>query len=450
MRRITTAAALLLAACLYPDIDSEQASAGESARRGRISVQHNRETFVSRVTLTAQNGRVAWEDVLRGVARVRGFDDQALEGTMPGSLKIEGYLAHVALSSANRLLGGDVMLYVIRPPRRDAEPRLVIELDDEALLASQRRVKERLRQSLLPDDYDRRDYGIHLHGKAATASDRDELVIFIHGLNSHPNTVRHLASIAEQNGLACAEFNYPNDQAIDASGRLLSAELRRWKKQHPRQRVALVTHSMGGLVARVALEDPQLDPGNVDRLIMVAPPNQGCALAQFAFGLDLWEYMDKGARDSRCLFYSSIEDGLSEATVDLQPGSIFLTKLNRRGRNPRVQYSIFLGTGGPCTHGELDEVRGRLAGMSRRCPWARCINSRLDPTIADLEEVVHGAGDGAVAVKRGRLADVKDTQVLGFGHLSVLYDTKNAEVKKLYDEVLKRLKDEPATQFVQR
>ena len=441
MRRFTTAAALFFAASLYPDIDANQDVLAGEVSSDRISVQRDSQKFTSRVTLTADEGRIAWADLFRAVARAHGYDDSALEGTLPyGSMKLNGYTAHWVLASTSRMLGHGVYLKIQQPAVSGAEPQLVIDIDHQAVLASQRHVKQQLRDRLLPDSYQRKDYGIKMHKRSLSASDSDHLVIFIHGLNSHPSTVGRLCAMAQRNGLACAEFSYPNDQAIEASGRMLSMELNGWRKRHPQQRVSLVTHSMGGLVARYALETPGLDPGNVDRLIMVAPPNQGCQLAQFAFGMDLWEYMDgHDLRERRCLFYSSIEDGLSEATVDLQPGSIFLTKLNRQQRNPDVQYSIFLGTGAPCTRDDLDGVRRRIASLGRTCAWVKFLGSRIDQPIADLDEVVHGAGDGAVAVKRGRLTGVEDTNVLGFSHLNVLHDTDDPEVQKVYSEVLQRL-----------
>ena len=47
---------------------------------------------------------------------------------------------------------------------------------------------------------------------------------------------------------------------------------------------------MGGLVARAMLEDPEFDSGNVTKLIMVAPPNQGSLLARVGYGTDLLDH----------------------------------------------------------------------------------------------------------------------------------------------------------------
>ena len=67
------------------------------------------------------------------------------------------------------------------------------------------------------------------------------------------------------------------------------------------------------------------------------------------------------------------------------------------------------------------------------------MGSKIDAAVADLDEVVGGYGDGAVAVKRGRLAGVSDTVVLEFDHLSVLHHTDDPAVQQVYAEVLKRL-----------
>jgi pimeloyl-ACP methyl ester carboxylesterase len=444
MKRLSTAAALCLVAALYPVCDVETAE--KTRRPSSVRVEHDQHSFASTIIVPAHDGRFAWGDVIRGVARLKGYDDTALEPSLPNwSVKADGSTARFLIEHANRSLQPDISLAVVQHQSAKTEPQLVITLDREAMLATRRQRNQAIREAILPKSYNGRAYGIQFDEKderyVSLASDA-EVVIFVHGLNSHPHTVAQLCDIAQRNGLAAARFHYPNDQPLDDSALLLSQELKRWKQLYPQRRVSLVTHSMGGLVARAAIENPQLDPGNVSKLIMVSPPNHGSNLSQFACGLDIWEYLDEGNRDSSqtCVVYSSLEDGLSEATVDLEPGSIFLTKLNRRQRNARVQYSIFLGTGGPCTRDELDDFRRTMNAGNSWCSWWKCLTSRLDPAIADLDEVVTGYGDGAVAVKRGRLAGVEDTVVMKFDHVSVLRDMQDREVQRVYAEVLARLK----------
>ena len=87
---------------------------------------------------------------------------------------------------------------------------------------------------------------------------------------------------------------------------------------------------MGSLVARACIEDPLYDPGNVERLIMIAPPTHGTLIAHFAVGTDVWEHWlsrrDGGPwRRTR----DSIVDGLGEAADDLCPNSDFLARAER-------------------------------------------------------------------------------------------------------------------------
>lgn len=445
MKRVSTAAALCLVAALYPagDIlaDDEQ-----SRRPNVVRIEQNVESFVSTIVIPAHEGRFAWGDVIRGAARLKGYDDAALDPSLPNwSVKADGSIAEFLVNQANHQLSPDITLAIAQPQSTCAEPQLTITLDRQAMLASRRKMNRSIRNTILPKDYHGRAYGLQFNEAdkryISLAADA-EVVVFVHGLNSHPHTVAKLCAIAEDNGFAAARFQYPNDQPLEDSAKLLSTELRRWKELYPDRRVALVTHSMGGLVARAVIEDETLDAGNVSKLIMVSPPNHGSNLSQFAFGLDVWEYLDAGNRDASQanILYSTLEDGLSEATVDLEPGSIFLTKLNRRERNPHVAYSIFLGTGGPCQREELDDFRRTMNAGNSWCSWWKCLTSKLDPAIADLDEVVEGAGDGAVAVKRGRLAGVEDTVVMKFDHVSVLRDLQDREVQRVYAEVLTRLK----------
>jgi triacylglycerol esterase/lipase EstA (alpha/beta hydrolase family) len=52
------------------------------------------------------------------------------------------------------------------------------------------------------------------------------------------------------------------------------------------QHVALdfVTHSLGGIVLRVAVAEGLLPPGRIRRVVMLGPPNEGSELADFCRG----------------------------------------------------------------------------------------------------------------------------------------------------------------------
>ncbi|RIK83433.1 MAG: hypothetical protein DCC67_05895 [Planctomycetota bacterium] len=279
----------------------------------------------------------------------------------------------------------------------------------------------------------------------AGASPEKPLVVLLHGFNSTPQRNEAVLTPIRAAGFPCASFAYPNDWELASSAALLSSALKSFQSAHPQQRVALVTHSMGGIVARACLETDGLDPANVDRLIMIAPPSQGTLLAHFAIATDLWEHWLNRA-DGGCWarWRDSVVDGLGEAADDLAPGSAFLTALNACPRNPRVRYTILLGASASFEEGEMEWIRSALQKTSGRCTGLRSCSRRVDALLADLEEIVDGKGDGVVAIKRGRLEGVDDIVILPFGHLSCTGKPDCEGVRQVQREVLARLHRRPS------
>lgn len=305
-----------------------------------------------------------------------------------------------------------------------------------------RQVKSWIRAKLVRES-DLRSYGLKLESRWHPTAAQDELVLFIHGFNGEREDTADFLAEVKRAGRPCGTFVYPNDHALDASARLLSHDLKRFAARNPNRRVAIVAQSMGGLVVRACIEDPHLDPGNVRRLVMIAPPNHGSRLAHFGFGTDLCEHFlwDDG-RGPIARLRGSIADGMAEAVEDLCPGSTFLEKLNARPRNPRVRYSIILGTGSGVTPEQLESVRRNVRRGLEPIPLLGRNADDVDTFLADMDEIVAGRGDGVVAVKRGKLAGVEDTLLLDFCHLALTGSYPNeAEMEKLKAAVLARLAD---------
>ncbi|NOY41756.1 MAG: alpha/beta hydrolase [Planctomycetes bacterium] len=283
-------------------------------------------------------------------------------------------------------------------------------------------------------------YGLKLEEGWEQAAEDLPMVVLIHGYNSGLENNSELLSVIRKAGFPCAGFAYPNDFYVEDSAQRLSRELRAFKQQHKNRRLALVTHSMGGLVALECLENKQLDPGNVERLIMIAPPTQGTLLAQVAIATDVWEHWlgrKNGTPWTR--WHDSVADGLGEAADDLVPGSPFLNQLNSRLRNENVQYTIFLGTGASVAQDEMDWLRAKLRSTSGYVPGTSGVAEQLDQMLGEMDELIDGKGDGIVAVKRGQLQGVDDVVVLPFGHLSVTGKAEDEVVRQVQQEVLERL-----------
>jgi pimeloyl-ACP methyl ester carboxylesterase len=286
-------------------------------------------------------------------------------------------------------------------------------------------------------------YGLHLDDdwrQAAADSPDSPLVVVIHGFNSTP--ARHagvLAAIREAH-FPCGVFAYPNDRALADSALFLSRELKQLAAERPEVRVALVTHSMGGLIARACVEDPALDPRNVDRMLMIAPPTHGSLIAHTAFGCDLWEHWlarRDGGFGTR--WRESVVDGLGEASDDLVPGSPFLERLNARARHPSVRYAIFLGTRTGVYEFERKLLRWSVEKSASRVKILRNFTGEIDNVLADMDEIVNGKGDGVVALKRGRLEGVDDVVVLPFDHIECTGEPDDHAVQRLHTELLARL-----------
>jgi pimeloyl-ACP methyl ester carboxylesterase len=311
---------------------------------------------------------------------------------------------------------------------------------DSSKSCNRYRARSWLRQRIVRSS-DLERYGIELDEGWLQAPAEKPIVILVHGFNSTPAQNAAMMVPIREADFPCGTFAYPNDHTILQSAQLLSSELRRLSIEHPRRSVVLVCHSMGSLVARACIEDPLYDPGNVERLIMIAPPTHGSQIAHFAVGTDLWEHWlarRKGGPWRRTR--DSIIDGLGEAADELCPDSRFLKDLNARPRNADVRYSILLGTGARLSDAQLAWIRESVCESLAKVPGGGSRAERLEEILNDVDELVEGRGDGIVAVKRGRLEGVDDTLVLPFSHLAVTGEPRSEVVRDVQKAVLQRLK----------
>jgi pimeloyl-ACP methyl ester carboxylesterase len=336
-----------------------------------------------------------------------------------------------------------------------ASPRALAEESTELRLlglartvvaeASDHSLRPWVRERLWNDEAEAR-YGLQLdrdwQAVSAAAPERP-LVVLIHGFNS--TAARNAAVLApiRAAGYPVGVFAYPNDSSIVESAERLSSTLKQFAAQNPGVSVALLTHSMGGIVARASVEDPQLDPGNVTRLVMIAPPNQGSTLAHASFGTDLWEHwLARSDGNVWRRWRDSVVDGLGEASDELVPGSPLLARLNARPRNARVRYAIFLGTHGAMSEREFGAMRWTL-GKGLKVEHLDRLVQPVDNLVADMDEIVVGKGDGVVSVERGRLDGVDDVVLLGFDHFNCTDEPGRGDddpVRQLQSELLARLK----------
>jgi pimeloyl-ACP methyl ester carboxylesterase len=325
----------------------------------------------------------------------------------------------------------------------DDEPTLEIQVDRARMERDKRRAKATVRTASLrvldPRGKLRaeRRYGLMIDEGPQKANER--LIVGIHGFNSSAKHIDAFLDPLRDAGLSCAAFVYPNDQPIVDSAKLLSDELKALAKHDPKRRVALLTFSMGGLVARAALEDPRLASDNVEQIIMIAPPNQGSVCARLARGADVYEHLARERRfEPRRLLFAATADGLAEARKDMCPESSFLKQLNSRGRNEKVHYSILLGEGGELDAQLVGRVTSSINKLEQKSTLAQLFGPRLDQWRDDLAELAEPS-DGVVTARRGRLDGVDDIIVLRFDHLDDFRDLDDPEIGALHRAILERV-----------
>jgi pimeloyl-ACP methyl ester carboxylesterase len=184
-----------------------------------------------------------------------------------------------------------------------------------------------------------------------TAEDltRDRVVL-VHGLDDPGIIWDDLAPVLKQKGFGVFIMSYPNDQAIDASSRFFFSHMKKLAQVSPGP-VAIVAHSMGGLVARDMLTRPDLDyfhkaaagyVPEIRRLILVGTPNRGTHMARFRILTEIkdqiYHLFVPDTHWLHCLL-----DGAGAAGVDLLPGSCFLTRLNQRPLPEALQIHVIAG-----------------------------------------------------------------------------------------------------------
>lgn len=119
----------------------------------------------------------------------------------------------------------------------------------------------------------------------------DELVILVHGIARSTGTFSGLENRLRAAGYDVVAVSYPSTRdTIDAHAEGLARLLDRLEGT---KTVHFVTHSMGGLVVRhlLAADGPWKDKVKASGVVMIAPPNQGSAVARSLEDFPPYEFL---------------------------------------------------------------------------------------------------------------------------------------------------------------
>lgn len=113
-------------------------------------------------------------------------------------------------------------------------------------------------------------------------------VVLLHGISRSPRSLRKLERALAGQGYATANLAYPSRRSdLTAIADALAPRVAAFAEATGGP-IHFVTHSMGGLVARVLLSRPR--PWTMGRVVMLAPPNRGSELADRLAALTLYRW----------------------------------------------------------------------------------------------------------------------------------------------------------------
>ncbi|MEX2122134.1 MAG: hypothetical protein WD847_21320 [Pirellulales bacterium] len=299
------------------------------------------------------------------------------------------------------------------------------------------RLKSRLRRWAAEAAPEATSHLRELHGLKfpGELSEERPLAVLVHGLDSGRACWQDLGALLGGRGYQVAYLNYPNDQAVSESGKLLAMEMEALRREHPDLRVDMITHSMGGLVARSYIEGAEYQ-GGVRKLILLAPPNQGAAWARCSFFSEGFEQYSLSKREPNWHWTWAITDGLGEAGRDLRPGSQFLTELNARPRREGVEYTVIYGNRS-CGWRHTGDALERTAGWLPDWRWTTRLAGRMRRGADSLRSRA-GDSDGLVALESARLAGVGDLVLVPADHTTICC-ARNGSPPVAWNVIAKRL-----------
>lgn len=104
-----------------------------------------------------------------------------------------------------------------------------------------------------------------------------EKIITIHGFLGSPWNMYYHSHYLKQAGFSVNHWGYPSrDKTIQEHGADLATYLQKEAQKNPGKPLNFLTHSMGGLVLRSALNHPACpEEAKIGKAILLAPPNHG-------------------------------------------------------------------------------------------------------------------------------------------------------------------------------
>jgi len=110
-------------------------------------------------------------------------------------------------------------------------------------------------------------------------AEKGDYVVLLHGIARSSASMEKIKDHLIKRGYKVLNVDYPStDYGLEELVEKIHREVSSFN-QSSNRRLHFVTFSMGGLVARVLIKKHR--PGNLGRIVMLGPPNQGSEMADF-------------------------------------------------------------------------------------------------------------------------------------------------------------------------
>ena len=113
-------------------------------------------------------------------------------------------------------------------------------------------------------------------------SSEPKILVCIHGfMRTHRNMARFEKAFLKE-GWVVFNYDYPSrSKKIQQVGRDLACALKDLSDNHPEKEIHFITHSLGGLVLRSAMQEKEFPRvAKQGKAVLIAPPNQGSCFAR--------------------------------------------------------------------------------------------------------------------------------------------------------------------------
>lgn len=164
----------------------------------------------------------------------------------------------------------------------------------------------------------------------------EKILICIHGFMRSKSNMSLVKDSFEEAGWKVYVWSYPSQlKTIEEHGEGLLQLLLFVTNKHPNQSLSFITHSMGGLVLRSAINHPACPYEALSgKAVLIAPPNQGSAYGRFLGQFKMVQEI-MGPYAGRQL--TTTEPGGFEKLGQFPPSMKILVIAGTCGFNPTIQ-----------------------------------------------------------------------------------------------------------------